>query len=254
MTRDEIEQGVNRLSPWFYPFAFAHGVRTASYLPSDVQPIFETRREMLHRTVEAHFGDRLGGIDCLDVGCHEGFYGTGLAPRVRRVVGLDYRAESVERARFVADALGLVNCEFRQGDVEELHPARDGVYPLTLFLGVLYHLESPMRALRRLAMVTGELCVIETQVMDEVSGATEWGSSQWSQPYRGVLALIDETDAFDSANRETGSTPLATCPSPAALVTMLRHAGFSRVAFIAPPPDAYEQHARGKRVVCAAYR
>jgi hypothetical protein len=47
---------------------------------------------------------------------------------------------------------------------------------------------------------------------------------------------------------------LATCPSPKALEAMLKHAGFKRTEWIAPPPDAYEQHRRGKRVVCAAYK
>ena len=38
------------------------------------------------------------------------------------------------------------------------------------------------------------------------------------------------------------------------LEAMLKHAGFRRIERIAPPPDAYEQHRRGKRVVCAAYK
>jgi hypothetical protein len=35
---------------------------------------------------------------------------------------------------------------------------------------------------------------------------------------------------------------------------MLKHAGFRRVEMASPPPGAYEQLARGKRVVCAAYK
>jgi hypothetical protein len=102
--------------------------------------------------------------------------------------------------------------------------------------------------------VTGEMCLIETQVIDEVDGFAEWGSREWTRPYRGVLALIDESAEFGSGNRETGVTPLATCPSPKALLFMLRQAGFLRAEILPPPPDAYEQHARGKRVVCAAWK
>ena len=43
-------------------------------------------------------------------------------------------------------------------------------------------------------------------------------------------------------------------PFAQALEAMLKHAGFRRIEWIAPPPDAYEQHRRGKRVVCAAHR
>jgi hypothetical protein len=35
---------------------------------------------------------------------------------------------------------------------------------------------------------------------------------------------------------------------------MLKQAGFRRVETIAPPPGAYEQHARAKRVVAVAYK
>jgi methylmalonyl-CoA mutase cobalamin-binding subunit len=35
---------------------------------------------------------------------------------------------------------------------------------------------------------------------------------------------------------------------------MLRQAGFRRVRTVVPPPGAYEQHARGKRVVAVAYK
>ena len=68
-----------------------------------------------------------------------------------------------------------------------------------------------------------------------------------------MLALIDETGEFDADNTETGHSPLVTCPSPKALAFMLEQAGFARVEFVDPPVQAYEQHARGKRVVCAAY-
>lgn len=254
MTRSDIEAGIQRYAPWFYPFDFGAGLKAESATPLAVQPIFETRAQMVRHVVEGHFGARLPHIDCLDVGCHEGYYAVDLAPRVHRVRGLDFRAESVEKARFVAAALGLDNCAFEQADVEDLSRRTHGRYPLTLCLGLLYHLENPMRAIRNLFDVTAELCVIETQVVDEVVGETEWGWHAWRQPYHGILAMIDDTPEHEAGNRQTGSTPIATCPSPRALTFMLTQAGFSRVVFIAPPPGAYEQLARGKRVVCAAYR
>jgi hypothetical protein len=111
-----------------------------------------------------------------------------------------------------------------------------------------------MLCLRQVAAVTGELCLIETQVVDEVEGFTEWGAKEWTRPYKGILALVDESGEFNAGGRETGVTPMATCPSPKALLFMLRQAGFARAEILPPPPGAYEQHARGKRVVCAAYK
>jgi len=87
-----------------------------------------------------------------------------------------------------------------------------------------------------------------------VEGVAEWGAREWTRPYHGVLALIDESGEFYQENAETGASPLATCPSPNALQFMLQQAGFRRVEFVEPPSGAYEQHRRGKRVVCAAYK
>ena len=91
-------------------------------------------------------------------------------------------------------------------------------------------------------------------IVDEVEGQTEWGARAWTRPYHGILALIDESGEFYNQNAETGASPIATCPSPRALEFMLRQAGFRRTEIIEPPSGAYEQHSRGKRVVCAAYK
>ena len=255
MTAQEIEEKIAQLAPWFYPFDFGGGLRTPSQIPPEVAGIFETRLQMLAGVVDAHFGARLPAITCLDIGCHEGFYSVAMAKKgVGRVLGVDVREENLRKARFVAEALGHPNISYCRANCEQLSAAEIGQFELTLFLGVLYHLENPMLCLRSLASVTKELAVIETQVIDEVEGMTEWGARAWTRPYQGVLAVIDESGEFDGGNQETGGTPVALCPSPKALMFLLRQAGFRKVEIMPPPPGAYEQHARGKRVLCAAYK
>lgn len=254
MTPQEIQQGIEQLGPWFYPFEFGDGLRTTALVPPVVTEIFDTRLRMLKGAVQAHFGSREQDLECLDIGCHEGFYSLAMARRGMNVIGVDAREENLKRARFVARAMGIDNVEYREGRVETLSGELDRTFPLTLFLGVLYHVEDPMRCLREVAAVTGEMCVVETQVVDEVEGTAEWGARDWQRPYQGILALIDETGEFDNGGRETGVTPMATCPSPKALRFMLRQAGFRRVEQIAAHEGAYEQHARGKRVIYAAWK
>jgi tRNA (mo5U34)-methyltransferase len=247
---------IESLAPWFYEFDLGPLGRTESLLPAEVKPIHLTRLEMVRAAIGLQFSaERLRGIRCLDIGCHEGYYSVAAARLgVREVLGLDIREESLRRARFVARSLGLTNVRFEQCNAEHVSRDRFGEYELTFFLGLLYHVENPMLCLRNLASVTSEFCVLETQVIDEVEGSSEWGAQKWTRPYQGVLALIDESAEYTASNRETGSTPLATCPSPRALEVMLLHAGFSRVEHITPPANAYEQHARFKRVVCAAWK
>jgi tRNA (mo5U34)-methyltransferase len=254
MTPDDIQRGIEELGPWFYPFEFGGGLRTTAIVPPAVTEIFDTRLRMVETVVDSHFGERQRGLDCLDIGCHEGFYSLAMARRGMKVVAVDGREENLRRARFVAQAMGIESIDYRQGRVETLAADQARQFDLTLFLGVLYHVEDPMRCLRQVAAVTREMCVIETQVVDEVCGVAEWGARDWQRPYQGILALIDETGEFDAGIRETGMTPMATCPSPNALRFMLRQAGFRRVEPVPPHEGAYEQHARAKRVVYAAWK
>lgn len=253
--RPFMNNTIAELGPWFYEFDLGVLGRTVSLLPEGIRSIHATRLEMVSRAVDAHFGSRLAQVRCIDVGCHEGYYSVAMARRgLREVEGVDVRETNLRKARFVAEALRLSNLSYRQRNCEELSPEEDGSFELCLFLGVLYHLENPMLALRRIAAITTEVCVLETQVADEVEGSTEWGAREWVRPYQGILALIDESGEFYAENTETGAVPLALCPSEKALETMLKHAGFRRAERIEPLPDAYEQHRRGKRVVWAAYK
>jgi ubiquinone/menaquinone biosynthesis C-methylase UbiE len=254
MQPSQIKQGIEDLGPWFYAHDFGNGLRTTPVIPPQVAGIHDTRLAMVEAAIAGHFGSRMRGLGCLDIGCHEGFYTLAMARHGMSAAGMDAREENLRRARFVAEASGITNIRFRQGRVETLAADESQTYALTLFLGVLYHVEDPMLCLRQVCAVTGELCLIETQVVDEIEGFTEWGAKEWTRPYKGILALVDESGEFNAGGRETGVTPMATCPSPKALLFMLRQAGFARAEILPPPPGAYEQHARGKRVVCAAYR
>jgi tRNA (mo5U34)-methyltransferase len=247
---------IESLSPWFYDFDLGPLGRIESKLPQEVRPIHTTRLQMVNTVLDDYFtSTRVEAISCLDIACHEGFYSIELAKRgVKRVLGIDVREESLRKARFVAKALGLTNAEFKEMNAEHINIYKTGRADVTLFLGLLYHLENPMLCLRNAASVTKDVCIVETQVIDDIEGETEWGARAWKRPYHGVLALIDETPEFDIGNPETGAKPLAICPSHKGLVTMLKHAGFPRVEFVDPPPDGYEQFVRGKRVMCVAYK
>jgi len=254
-TAPSVRERIEALGPWFYEFDLGEHGRTASVLPPEILPIHQTRLDMVSGLVDEQFGERLPRIRCIDVGCHEGYYSVAMARKgMREVLGVDVRESNLEKARLVAEVFGLRNLVYQQKDCENLRVEETGQYELCLFLGLLYHLENPMLCLRNISRVTSEVCIIETQVVDEVEGLAEWGGRDWTRPYHGVLALIDEAGEFYNDIRETGASPLATCPSRNALHFMLKQAGFRRSEIIQPPTGAYEQHQRGKRVVCAAYK
>jgi tRNA (mo5U34)-methyltransferase len=254
-TVEEVRERVAALGPWFYEFDLGEHGRTASVLPAEILPIHQTRLDMVNSVVDGYFGERVKQIRCIDVGCHEGYYSVAMARKgMREVRGIDVRESNLEKARLVAEVYGLRDVVYEQKNCEGLRVEETGRYELCLFLGLLYHLENPMLCLRNISRITGELCILETQIVDEVEGQAEWGGKEWTRPYHGVLALIDEAGEFYNDIGETGASPLATCPSLSALHFMLKQAGFRRSEIIEPPPGAYEQHQRGKRVVCAAYK
>ena len=105
LSEDDVRRGIEKLSPWFYSLDLGRGLTTKSAVPASVSGIFLTRLEMVERVVRAHFGQRIGMIDCLDIGCHEGYYALAVARLgARRVVGLEPREENLRRAQFVAAA------------------------------------------------------------------------------------------------------------------------------------------------------
>jgi tRNA (mo5U34)-methyltransferase len=97
-------------------------------------------------------------------------------------------------------------------DLDEL-----GSFDLVLYLGVLYHVENPLQALKRLASVTKELAVIETSAI--------------ALPFAGSAPLCEffETDELNN----DGSNWWA--PNNSALEGMCRAAGFRRVQVVVGP-------------------
>lgn len=250
--RSELLQKVAALEPWFYSFDLGGGDWIRSKLPNNVEKIHETRKQMVLAAAEAYFAERLPSVRCLDVGCHEGYFSFEMAKKVESVVGVDIRPDSLLKADLVRSLMNINNVTFGPGNCFELDEHISAPFELTLFLGVLYHLDNPIGALRRISKVTKELCILETQIIDEVVGEAEWGSQDWHRDYKGAFALIDERAEFDAGNAEAGGFSLSLCPSLSALRTMLESVGFKQINVVIPPADGYEQHVRGKRVVVSA--
>jgi tRNA (mo5U34)-methyltransferase len=99
------------------------------------------------------------------------------------------------------------------GDFMTISESAVGAFDVVLFLGVLYHLEEPLSAIRRVFNLTapGGLCVIETEAME--------------MPGSGSRALC-EFFPGDELNNDSSNW---WAPNLAALSGMCRAAGFSSV-------------------------
>ena len=61
-------------------------------------------------------------------------------------------------------------------------------------LGLIYHLENPVGAIRKAHALCKDVCLIETQVAPNLSGQLDWGNYTFVKPMMGSFAIIDETE------------------------------------------------------------
>ena len=237
---------------WFYRFRLPDGRLTATYDDGALDAIHHTRLAMLKQVVEARFGGTLAGHNAIDIACHQGWFSTQLAQvGVRDVLAIDARDEHVADATLIRDALGLRNMRVAQSDVHALTRESVGTFDIVLMLGLIYHLENPVGALRVARALTRRLCLVETQIVPGMTGMVDYGSYRFVRPLKGSFGIVDETE--ETHGPEASTTGICLVPSLEALVWILRKVGFSRVELLPPPADAYEQLRYGKRVMAAAY-
>ena len=241
-----------RARPWFYEFALPDGTRTQSHLPPGVEKIHETRLKLLEQALDASVGRDASALTAVDLACHQGWFAMHLAKRnFRTILGVDARDEHLADAKLMAEVLGVTSFRTRKVDLEDAHAEDVGVHDVTLMLGLLYHLENPVRVLRLARAVTRRMMVIETQVVPHMSGMVDWGSWQFQRPMVGNFGIIDETAETHASEASVHGICLA--PSIETLEWLLKRVGFRRVERLVPPPDGYEQLVGQKRVMFAAH-
>jgi SAM-dependent methyltransferase len=153
----------------------------------------------------------LEGRRVLEVGAGVGRLTGFFLERGCSIVVTEARAENVAELH-----RRLPTVDAREADVEE-SLEHLGSFDVVFCYGVLYHLESPLRALRNMAAVCTDLLLIETMVCDARIP---------------VLRLEDETTSVNQALRG-----LAHRPSPSYLALALNRVGFDHVYAATEPPD-----------------
>jgi len=247
LERERVEAALGAHDDWFYEFNFANGASSGLVDPF-LKTTHETRADLVFPVLDQTFGGRWSDVDCLDMACHQGWFAMQTALRgVKRVHGIDVRPDHVARAQLVSDLAGLRNTSFELRNLFDLDPQRDGVFDLTLFLGILYHLEDPVRALKKARAMTGEMCVIETQVAHPSPPLSYmWGPDP--NPRSGSAIAVGRLDEHHAA--EGGAVVLV--PTLEALFDLLDAVGFKNVRQAEPPPGAQPQYASGDRVILFA--
>jgi len=241
----ELQGLVDAVPVWFHSIDFGEGVVSPGVKPAD----------LLRAELAALHLPEPRGKSVLDIGAWDGFYSFA-AERAgaARVVALDHYAWSLDFAVLPAYAqrcreegrnpqpwdivpeawrpdelpgkrgvdlarsvLGS-RAEPVVADFMTMDLAALGTFDVVLYLGVLYHMQDPLQALRRLARVTREVAVTET------AAAVVGGHED-----RALVELFPEDGL--------GGDPTNWwAPTETGLHALCRAAGFDHVRTVIPPP------------------
>lgn len=248
---------------WFHSVDLGHGVVT----PGLKSP------ELHERELASLCLPDLRGKSVLDVGAWDGFYSFA-AERLgaARVVALDhhvwgldreakhrYKAECREKGipqqhpslipelwRFdelpgkrgfdLARKALQSRVEAVVGDLMRVEPESVGKFDVVLYLGVLYHMESPLESLKRVRRLTKEVAVIETEAV-AVGGFGERPLCEFFPP---AAKLSDDPTNFWA-------------PNAPALAGLCEAAGFNRVKLLTAAPAPRRGRIARYRLVAHAF-
>lgn len=212
---------------WFYPFQFgAIHVGPNQQLPSSERGAY---RRYLHifSALLSQTNGSLENMRVLDFGCNAGFF--SLQARragAAHVLGIDASPTNIDQATFITYITGIDRIEYQVLNTYDVTPERIGMFDVTFFFGLLYHLDNPIGALTQLYAVTDKYAVVDTQLTN----------------YHSAMLRIEQDDA-QLYHSGSYTNQLAFVPSERAVVAMLRSVGFRHIYFVPPTipkvPDLY---------------
>jgi tRNA (mo5U34)-methyltransferase len=212
-----VRAQIDGLGTWFHNIDIAG---TPTKVRSFAGEPVSYPRQLWNRTIKPVFPE-VRGKSVLDIGCNAGFFSIeSKRMGASRVVGVDVSQgtpdDFIAQAEYAADKLGL-DIEYRRQDFMTLNEQFDVV----IFLGVMYHLDDPVRGLRHAGALANECIVVETAAVAE------------RQPilrYKAPSAVPDPTSFW--------------FPSPSLVDRLLTEGGFTRL-------ERPRLRTRERYVVCA---
>jgi tRNA (mo5U34)-methyltransferase len=243
-SKEQLEAMAQSVPFWWHSIDLGNGVTTNG---------FRSLEELTQQLKLLQLPD-LQGKSVLDIGAWDGFFSFEAERRgARRVLALDHYVWSIDLPEHMkywqeCKEQGIIPEQFHKmpywqpselpgkraydtahrtlnskvetlvADFMEMELNEIGTFDIVLYLGVLYHMENPLEALKRVATVTKEVAIIETEAV--------------VFPGYEHLAVCE----FFESNELNADVSNWWAPNEKALVGMCRAAGFKRVEMIIGPP------------------
>jgi len=148
-SREQVEQMLAADDFEYQDIALPYGLSTGGYDRS--------------ATAATIFPDDMSGKTVLDLGSKFGYFCFEALKRgAQRVVGVDVDADSVRKARLLADCLGA-KATFEQFDIEK--DSIDESFDYVLCLNLLHHMRNPLSLLESLVAIADERLILEVAAL-----------------------------------------------------------------------------------------
>jgi len=157
--RAEIERLIREHGRWWHEIEVAPGIVT----PGD-----DSNRMKLPILDALGLPSNMRGLRALDIGCSDGYFSFELEKRGATVVAMDFVPEDYTGFATARKILGSA-VEYRMDNVYNLSAESYGEFDIVLFMGVLYHLRSPLAGLDAIRSVTkdGGRLFVGTMMIDD---------------------------------------------------------------------------------------
>jgi len=248
LSREEVQKAIDAVGGWWHSIELADGLFT----PGGKSP------EVLQNELAGMQLPNLRGKTVLDIGAWDGFFSfTAERLGAKRVVALDHyvwsfdnqayweyindckakgvkpqpyhtipsiwRPDTLPGKRGFDTAHRILGSKVDSvvGDIMTIDLDQLGTFDVVLFLGVLYHMEDPVAAMRRVAQVARDLVVMETAAscvpgyeeasLWEFYPTTELGGdpTNWWAPNAKALRDVCEAAGFSEVNTFEDKASLA---------------------------------------------
>jgi len=110
--------------------------------------------------------ENCSGKRVLDLGTRDGFFAFELERRGAQVVAVDYVPKEKTGFHIASDILDS-KVDYIHENIYNLSPSVIGTFDIVLFLGLLYHLPDPIRAINLVRSLSKDLMCLETQCIEK---------------------------------------------------------------------------------------
>lgn len=258
ITEDEIRSEIDRLAPFHHKVELPYGLSTFDPQKSRTQREY-TRVDNLvkhafPKLLDACNGS-LEGKRVLDVACNCGGFSVEASKhKSEYVLGIDKVDHYIEQANFIKRALGKENIEYKVMDVEDLEESKVGLFDVTFCFGLLYHLENPVLAMRKISSVTKSIMLVDTTVIRIPRRMKEFKKQPlWLMNFPAVAT--EDSSLITTSRWRSEEEVVQFRPSNAAVIELLKFLGFSKVEKIKPEQEGLEKrYYAGRRTSFLAIR